>query len=69
MLDVERAALRLRLLHEAPAERLHPIEQPRTSPLVSNREWTEGDQRRLGNLWDRVMANTGAEGILNAEAE
>jgi len=68
VLEIQRDALRLRMLREADAEKVQPTGQP-SDTVRTDREWTNGEQRRLGNTWDKVMAGTGAEGILNAEAE
>ena len=41
-----------------------PGRPPRVLPPI--RDWTEYERRRLMRVWNRVMAGTGAEGILGA---
>jgi hypothetical protein len=71
VLEVERAAVRLRILREAPSAKPTPVKPDGVVSAVAlktDRIWSNGEKARLGNLWNKIMQNTGAQGILNAEA-
>ncbi len=74
LLETERAALRSQLnLSSQPLRDARvivvPDGVPRRIPIKSDRNWSTGEIARLGNIWDRIMEGTGAQGLLNASGE